>query len=175
MRFGAEAAGLYALTQRVLYAPVSLVASSVLEVFKRQCALDFRQLGNCRHTYRQTAKLLAILDSLPCLILLLGAPHLFSAVFGDEWQAAGDLARLMAPLYFLNFVASPLSYVFFIAGHQKQELRWQCALMLMTLTAFLYGADLVTSVTIYTVGYSCLYLVYLAMSYRCACNRPGAT
>jgi O-antigen/teichoic acid export membrane protein len=173
VRFGAEAAGLYALTQRVLYAPVSLVASSVLEVFKRQCAEDFRQLGNCRATYRQTAKLLAALGCLPCLILLLAAPQLFCAVFGDKWWTAGELGRLMAPLYFLNFVASPLSYVFFIVGRQKQELRWQCALMVMTLGAFLLADDLFTSVTCYTLGYSTLYLVYLGMSYHCACNRQG--
>ncbi|MEJ7808153.1 MAG: lipopolysaccharide biosynthesis protein, partial [Telluria sp.] len=36
MKFGLPAAGLFALTERMLTAPISLLAASVLEVFKRE-------------------------------------------------------------------------------------------------------------------------------------------
>jgi O-antigen/teichoic acid export membrane protein len=174
-RHGALAAGLYALTLRVLAAPISLLAASVLEVFKRESVRQFQNDGNCRPAYLHALRVLLLLGCLPSLVLLLASPALFSFVFGPAWRGAGELAQILAPLYFLNFIASPLSYVFFVAGRQKIELVWQVALFAMTIAAFAAPLTLKQSVLAYTVGYSLLYLLYLQMSYRYALNRdvPG--
>lgn len=174
IRYGALSAGLFALTQRVLAAPISLIAASVLEVFKRQSVHDFQTLGNCSHAYRYTFKTLFFLALCPSLVLFLYSPSLFSWIFGNNWRAAGELAQILAPLYFLNFIASPLSYVFFVTGKQKVELVWQVALFIMTTGVFISPGTLQQSVLRYAVGYSVLYLVYLHMSYQCAQNRPAA-
>ncbi len=174
MRHGAVAAGLFALTQRVLAAPVALLAASVLEVFKRQSVHDFQTLGNCRQAYRYTFKALLLLGLGPSVALFLFSPSLFAWIFGEPWRAAGELARILAPLYFLNFIASPLSYVFFVTGKQKVDLVWQVALFAMTVSVFLLPLPLHQSVLWYAIGYSLLYLVYLHMSYQCAQNRLEA-
>jgi O-antigen/teichoic acid export membrane protein len=171
LRHGALAAGLYALTQRVLYAPVALLAASVLEVFKRQSVQEFQTVGNCTHAYRYTFKVLALLGLGPSLVLFAFSPTLFAMVFGESWRAAGELAQILAPLYFLNFIASPLSYVFFISGKQKVDLVWQVALFVMTLAAYCSPGTLHQNVLWYTVGYSVLYLVYLHLSWQCSQNR----
>lgn len=170
-RHGALAAGLYALTQRVLSAPVALLASSVLEVFKRQSVLDFQTQGNCREAYNYTFKALVLLGAGPSIVLFLFSPQLFAWVFGENWRPAGELARILAPLYFLNFVASPLSYVFFVAGKQKLDLVWQVALFGMTIGAFAAPGTLQQSVAWYAAGYSMLYLVYLYLSWQISQNR----
>lgn len=172
-RHGALAAGLYALTQRVLSAPVALLASSVLEVFKRQSVRDFQAHGNCREAYLYTFKALVLLGVAPALVLFLFSPQLFAWIFGENWRAAGQIAQILAPLFFLNFVASPLSYVFFVAGKQKRDLVWQVALLAMTLAAFLAPGTLHQSVSRYAAGYSMLYLVYLYMSWQCSQNRTA--
>jgi O-antigen/teichoic acid export membrane protein len=174
MRHGALAAGLYALTQRVLSAPVALLASSVLEVFKRESVQEFQTHGNCSHAYRYTFKALSLLGLGPALVLLLFSPQLFAWVFGPSWRAAGELAQILAPLCFLNFIASPLSYVFFVAGKQQVDLLWQIALFLMTLCAFLFPGTLRQNVLWYAGGYSLLYLVYLHMSWQISQNRLAA-
>jgi O-antigen/teichoic acid export membrane protein len=168
MRHGALAAGLYALTNRVLAAPVSLLAASVLEVFKRESVHEFETLGNCRRAYRYTFKALSLMGLGPAVVLLVYSPELFAFAFGANWRAAGELAQILAPLCFLNFIASPLSYVFFVTGAQKVDLIWQVALFVMTLCAFLAPGSLRQNVLYYTIGYSILYLVYLRMSYQCA-------
>jgi O-antigen/teichoic acid export membrane protein len=170
-RHGVLAAGLFALTQRVLGAPIALLASSVLEVFKRQSVHDYQAKGNCRDAYEATFRALILLGLAPSLLLFLFSPQLFAWVFGEPWRAAGELARILAPLYFLNFVASPLSYVFFVAGKQRIELLWQIALAAMTATVFLMPASLEQSVLGYAIGYSLLYLVYLYMSWMASQNR----
>jgi len=175
IRYGALSAGLFALTQRVLAAPISLLAASVLEVFKRQSVHDFQTLGNCTQAYRYTFKTLLILGLGPSIVLFFFSPSMFAWIFGDAWRPAGELAQILAPLYFLNFIASPLSYVFFVAGKQKIELVWQVALFVMTTGVFLAPGTLQQSVLRYAIGYSGLYLVYLHMSYQCAQNQQAAT
>jgi O-antigen/teichoic acid export membrane protein len=171
LRHGAMAAGLFALTQRVLYAPVSLLAASVLEVFKRQSVHEFQTVGNCTHAYRYTFKVLLLLGLGPSLVLFAFSPALFALIFGEEWRAAGELAQILAPLYFLNFIASPLSYVFFVAGKQKIDLVWQVALFVMTISTFMAPGTVHQNVLWYTIGYSLLYLVYLHLSWQCSQNR----
>ncbi|QYF93516.1 oligosaccharide flippase family protein [Massilia sp. PAMC28688] len=170
-RHGALAAGLFALTQRVLSAPIALLASSVLEVFKRQSVKDFQAHGNCRDAYRYTFKALVLLGLGPSLVLFFFSPQLFAWAFGENWRPAGELAQILAPLYFLNFIASPLSYVFYVAGKQKMDLVWQVALFGMTLGVFAVPASLHQSVGWYATGYSVLYVVYLYMSWYCSQNR----
>jgi O-antigen/teichoic acid export membrane protein len=172
-RHGVEAAGLFALTQRVLAAPISLLAASVLEVFKRESVRQFQNNGNCRPAYLHALRVLLLLGCGPSLLLVLASPTLFAFAFGENWRGAGELAQILAPLYFLNFIASPLSYVFFVAGRQKIELAWQVALFVMTVTVFALPIALRQSVIAYTVGYSLLYLLYLRMSYRYALDRDG--
>jgi O-antigen/teichoic acid export membrane protein len=173
-RHGTVAAGLYALTQRVLSAPVSLLASSVLEVFKRESVHEFQTLGHCSHAYRYTFKALSMLGAGPALVLLLFSPELFGHVFGASWRPAGELAQILAPLCFLNFIASPLSYVFFVTGKQQVDLIWQIALFFTTLGAFLIPGSLHDNVLWYAIGYSVLYLVYLHMSWQISQNRLAA-
>lgn len=167
---GALAAGLFALTQRVIAAPTALIATSILEVFKRQAVHEFESVGNCHEVYRSTFRALMLLALPPTLVLLLFSPGLFAWLFGDNWRPAGELARILAPLCFLNFVASPLSYVFFVAGKQKMELFWQMALFVVTVAVFVTPLTLHQSLFAYVLGRSILYVVYLYMSNMCARN-----
>jgi len=169
-KYGLFAAGLFALTERILTAPVSLLAASVLEVFKRQAVHEFQTVGNCTQAYRSTFKALVILGSGPAVFIFAFAPDLCAWIFGEPWRGAGEFARILAPLYFLNFVASPLSYVFFVAGKQKIEFMWQVALFITTITVFLAPLSLTRILWNYTISYSLLYFVYLYMSHRFAKN-----
>lgn len=165
---GATAAGMYALTHRVLAAPASVLSSSILEVFKAQAAQEWRRNGDCRQSYRHTFKLLLGIGALPSLLLWWVAPPLFSLVFGASWRAAGDMASLLAPLYLVGFIASPLGYVLYITGRQHVELAWQGGLLLVTLAAFLLPATLRQCLLAYVWGRIAMYLLYMSLSYRAA-------
>lgn len=170
MKYGLPAAGLFALTERMLTAPISLLAASVLEVFKRQSVHEFQTLGNCKEAYRGTFKALVILGCGPALFIFAFAPNFCAWVFGEPWREAGEFARILAPLYFFNFIASPLSYVFFVAGKQKVEFMWQIALFITTIVLFLAPMTLKQILWNYTVCYSILYIIYLFLSYKFARN-----
>ncbi|MEJ7808154.1 MAG: lipopolysaccharide biosynthesis protein, partial [Telluria sp.] len=128
-------------------------------------------LGNCEHAFRGTFKALVVLGSGPAVLIIAFAPDLCAWIFGEPWREAGEFARILAPLYFMNFVASPLSYVFFVAGKQKVELMWQVALFITTIAVFLAPVSLRQMLWNYTLAYSALYLVYLLLAYKFARNR----
>lgn len=170
-RFGSESGGFLALTQRTLGAPIGLLGASVLDVFRRQAASSFRLQGNCRDDYVRTFKVLAAGALAVACVILVGGPTLFRWVFGARWEFSGNLAQWMTPMYALRFVASPLSYVFYVAGRQHLDLIWQsCLLVLTVLTLGLSGA-LRGSIINYMAAYSLLYVVYLLISYRLSLGR----
>lgn len=165
-KFGADATGFYALALRILGGPISLLGTAVLDVFKRRAATSFRDLGHCKEDYVSTFRVLFVLGGLLALGVMLVAEPLFAWAFGETWRQAGVIAVWLMPMFALRFVASPLSYVFYIAGGQRVDLVWQCGLLMMTLLVFMAGFDFESTVKAYAAGYAGMYVVYLFLSYR---------
>ena len=165
-RFGAEAAGCLALTLRVLAAPVGLLGSAVLDVFRRESAAAWRQHGQCREAFDRTFRVLAAGSTVAVLLLTAWAEPLFMLAFGERWKLAGTMALWLLPLFALRFVASPLSYLFYVAGKQHVDLVWQGLLLAVTLATLWAPADARAALIGYSAGYSAMYVVYLLMSFR---------
>ena len=165
-KFGSEASGFYALAVRILGGPISLLGTAVLDVFKRSAATSYRELGHCRDDYLRTFRVLAVLGVVLALGVILVAEPLFAWAFGETWRQAGVIAVWLMPMFALRFVASPLSYVFYIAGVQRVDLAWQCGLLCITVLAFMGGLEFESSVKAYAAGYAGMYVIYLLLSYR---------
>ncbi|MBT9455971.1 MAG: oligosaccharide flippase family protein [Burkholderiaceae bacterium] len=165
-RFGAEAAGFLALAQRTLGAGIGLVASSVLDVFRRDSAQAFLARGECVAAFDHAFKLLLVIASLLVLVLGGAAEWLFVLVFGEPWRSAGQIALWLLPLFALRVVASPLSFMFFLAQRQDWDLAWQLALVLFTAAALGLPAQFREALLLYAWGYAALYTVYVLMARR---------
>lgn len=165
-RFGADVAGLLAMTIKVLGAPSGLLGKSVLDVFKRHAASSFRERGECRDEYLRTFKVLALGSFLFCAIMVFVSEPLFALAFGEAWRGAGTIAVWLLPLFALRFIASPLSYMVYIAGKQHLDLFWQIGLLCVTGASL--GALTSHKPALQAYGLTCgiLYMIYLAMSYR---------
>lgn len=165
-KYGLESSGIFALTVRVLGAPIGFLGAAVLDVFKRSAAASYREQGHCRDDYIRTFRILAVCGAMLALGVMLVAEPLFAWAFGESWRQAGTIAIWLMPMFVMRFVASPLSYVFYIAGKQKIDLIWQIALLAMTLTVFLLPEDFEASIKAYAAGYALLYISYLILSYH---------
>ncbi|MEE1867158.1 lipopolysaccharide biosynthesis protein [Pseudomonas auratipiscis] len=165
-RFGAEVGGLLAMTMKILGAPIGLLGKAVLDVFKRHAATSYRERGECRAEYLRTFKVLLLASLLFCAVMVPWSEHLFALAFGESWREAGIMAIWMLPVFALRFIASPLSYMVYIAGKQHLDLFWQVALLLVTCASLMLLSGYDVALQVYSVGYATLYLVYLGMSYR---------
>lgn len=163
------AIGNYSLSSRMLGMPIQLVAASVLEVFRQRASAEFSEKGNCRHTFKQTFKLLFFSSLLPFIVLALAGPWIFSFVFGTEWELAGRFSQIMTAFFFLKFVVSPLSYVYFITGRQKEDLWLHVVFSVVLATGLLIVSSASNNyyhfLIVYTILYCCSYLFALYRSY----------
>jgi O-antigen/teichoic acid export membrane protein len=169
--FGAAVVGWYALTQRVLGAPLSLVSSAILDVFKERSARDFREQGNCLALYKSTFRTLSRAGAIPFLLVALVAPTAFTVLFGPSWTEAGRYAQILAPMFYLRFVASPLSYVLYVAQKPRIDLAWQITLVIVTLLAMILGRFYMSpmiAIASFSGLYSLMYIAYLIICYRVA-------
>jgi O-antigen/teichoic acid export membrane protein len=164
-RFGAEAAGFVALAFRTLGAPISLMGTAVLDVFKRRASTAWRERGDSREEYLQTFRVLAAGSVLAALVFFFSGEELFVIAFSERWRGAGQAAVLLLPLFVLRFVASPLSYMFYIAEKQQIDLIWQVCLLATTAASLALPAEYDAALLAYALGYSLLYVVYLILSY----------
>lgn len=167
-RFGAEAAGWFALTIKMMGAPITLLATSVLDVFKEQAARDYRTSGNCKSIFLKTFKVLALLALPPFLLFWWLGEWAFGLLFGAEWIESGKYAIVLIPMFYMRFVVSPLSYTIYIAQRQQMDLLWQVGLLAVTFGSFMLAQNIITALWLYSVGYAIMYIIYFAISYRCA-------
>ena len=164
--YGPAEGGLFALVMRILGGPISLAGTAVLDVFKRNASVAVREVGYCRDVYLTTFKLLF---GMSLLMILIVAPFLesfFEMAYGKTWRNAGIVALWLLPLFAAKFIASPLSYVFYIVGAQRIDLIWQSTLLLTTFTIFFMTSSFEHAVKAYSVAYALMYTLYAAMSYR---------
>jgi O-antigen/teichoic acid export membrane protein len=169
--FSNHSAGFFMLTQRVMGAPMALVASAIGDVFRQEASQAFVNAGNCQKIYIATAKKLILISILPTAIFFMIAPTAFAFVFGEQWRIAGEYAQVLSPMFFFRFIASPLSVMFMIAEKQRLDLIWQIFLFLITSLAFLIGflfKNEVVALVLFSASYTLMFIVNLYMTYSFA-------
>lgn len=118
--FGGIALGYYAITVRVLKAPVGLVGSSIAQVFYQRAAKANNDNKDLYGLLIVTTKKLAFI-SLPFFaFLMVVSPDLFAFVFGPEWREAGVYARLLTPWIAIHFIVMPVTQLPIILNRQKE-------------------------------------------------------
>jgi O-antigen/teichoic acid export membrane protein len=91
--------------------------------------------------------------------------YLFGIVFGKEWGEAGAIASILAPMFYLQFVASPLSYSLYLSGKNIEDLIWQVISAMVLLAILVLSAKPIVAIQMIAAGYSCLYILNLYMSF----------
>jgi O-antigen/teichoic acid export membrane protein len=171
--FGLSTAGFFSLPQRILAAPISLIGNSIRDVFRERASRDYRTIGNCRDIYVKTFKSLLFVSVIPFAFLFFTSPVLVPFIFGSNWRIAGEYAQILSVMYFIDFIATPLSYVLYIAEKQNVDLVWQIFLLLFTIASFLaagYFKSVKIGLVCFSFSYSFLYIFYILLSYKYACG-----
>ena len=172
--FNAATAGFYMLIQRVQGAPMALVAGAIGDVFRQEASYAYIHQGNCKEIYQKTFRRLVLISFAPFLLLFFVAPDLFSWVFGENWRLAGEYAKILMPMFFLQFIVSPISQVVVFAGKQKIDLVWQIFLILLITIGILIGVyfnNTKIAIVLISVFYSIMYVIAGFVNYRLSSGR----
>ena len=172
--FGAATAGLFTLVQRVMGAPMVLIAGALGDVFRQEASHAYINTGNCRVVYRRTFQRLLAIALLPFAMFFFSAPMLFALVFGEQWRTAGTYAQILTPMFFLQFVTSPLSSMYMIAEKQRVDLLWQLGLFLLVACSFFLGylcRIVKISLLAFSASYCLMYGINGIISHQLALGR----
>jgi O-antigen/teichoic acid export membrane protein len=171
--FGSSSAGLFMLAERAVGMPLTLISTSIGDVFRQEINECFLAGRNCREKFLSTLRKLIAVATPPFVLLTVFGPPLFAAVFGEEWRTSGEYAQLMSPMFYLRFISNPLSLVAIVAQKNKFELLWQIFLLIFLVLAAIshYYVRLdPRSYIIIFVGICITFdLVNLAACYKFAC------
>jgi O-antigen/teichoic acid export membrane protein len=105
---------------RILQAPMSLIGSSIAQVF-------YQQSTEYVHEQKQTFPLIKstiikagiIALPVPIILFLLG-PEMFAFIFGENWRTAGVYAKFLAPWLYFDFIRATISQYPIIVNRQKK-------------------------------------------------------
>ena len=159
---GPAAAGLYALTHRVLSLPVGVISKSVGDVFYGE-AIEAK-LNDRLGPLVVDIYFKMVTASLPIAVfLIVSAPQIFQLVFGDNWAQSGELASWMTFWVFFQFITTPPGRVFLILERHGYALLFQMAFLLTTLVSIIIGGflfdDIIAMMAVLALGRSVIYCV----------------
>ncbi len=167
--FNATTAGYYSLIQRVMGVPMTFVANAIGEVFRQEASQAYVHTGSCRLIYIKTFKRLFFLALIPFAFFFVAGPSLFAWFFGEPWRVAGEYSRILLPMFFFQFITTPITQLPLFAEKQKIDLFWQISLFFLVLLAFIYGYfinDVKWVFIIYSGAYVFMYIAAFVISFK---------
>jgi O-antigen/teichoic acid export membrane protein len=134
--FSPATAGLYAMANRLVSAPVRAVANSMRQVFKQKVAEINNRGRSLRTAFLKATAGLAVLGLLPVAIIWSFGQPLVGWLLGDRWGEAGRYLEIIAPWIFMIWVTAPCNSVFVVLRKQSFWLAVQTLLTGLRLTVF---------------------------------------
>lgn len=133
-------AGIYALAERTLRVPVTLIGSSVLQVFYKRFAELRGDQSASRRLLLRTWWQMGAIALVPCIAIGMFGEGIFSFLFGATWRDSGRVAEIMAFSTFFFFVSYPTSNLLVINERARSFLFWQTAQVVLVGGALLFAS-----------------------------------
>ena len=172
--FNPAIVGFFSLSQSVIISPSALISGAMGDVFRQQASEEYVSVGNSTHVFKKTFKRLFLISTIPFFIGYFIIEELFAFVLGEEWRVAGQYAKIMMPMFYLQFIVSPLSVMFVVAEKQKYDLLMQVFLFAGCVSAFYFNQNSESlAITSFTIVYCLKYIVEFFLSYKFALGKEG--
>ncbi|MEH6986048.1 lipopolysaccharide biosynthesis protein [Priestia megaterium] len=171
--YGIEVAGFFSLTIKVIGMPTLLISRSVGKVYLGEIsAIKNSSENNLNHLNKlfiNTTLKLGLLGLVPFLLLGLVAPEMFQIFFGTEWITAGYYLRYLSIMYFLQFIISPVAQTMIIFERTELQFYYDIIRFVLSVGSLLIpyyvGMSVITTILIYSITMSIMYLINLFMNY----------
>lgn len=171
--FSAGGAGLFALANRILKLPMTVIGGAIGQVYFSNLA-EAKINSQLPKKIEEGAVGLIKLSFPAGFVFMYFAPELFAWVFGADWEMAGEVARWMVPWILLQFISSPLSVVYFVLEKEKAGLFFQVGMLLARIAALIYGyyyLDFMRTLIIFSfVSAVCYFLYSISVFYLSGAN-----
>lgn len=139
MFFSPQVVGLYAMANRCVSLPMSVIGGSTAQVYVQQSAECRWDPDRLRELTENVFSKLLLLSMAPFSLLFGFGDYLFAFVFGEEWRLAGVYAQILCPWLVFVFVGSPISSLMLVLDRQRESLIFNVSIFTMRLASLAVG------------------------------------
>jgi O-antigen/teichoic acid export membrane protein len=161
--------GFYLLVQKVLGTPSAIIGNSIGRVFFQEATKERHLTGKAINTFYKTVKKLFIFSIVFFGMLYIVIEDLFRLVFGEKWEIAGVYAKILIPLYFINFISAPLDEIMNVFEKQKIILLMNLILLFANIVLFImskhFNIKFINFLYIYSYTIGFIYSIFLFCSF----------
>jgi len=167
-----DVVGYYSMAARAIYLPVTLITSSMNDVFYEKAATELKT-GRLEAFVTRLLRIQVVLAAPWLVLAAFDSKLLFGLILGGKWVPAANYAAVLASVGFLYFLTSWLDRLFDICGHQKLSLVLEMTGNLLslgglTLVLWMRPQHTVIAVMVYA-GVQVLYTsIWLVFAYHVA-------
>lgn len=169
--YGATVVGWYALVQRILGVPTSLLGRAVTNAFFSESARlareDPPELGRLFLSVLKNLTLMGVVTIVPLGLI---SPWLFPFVFGDNWTTAGRYAMILTPMILLQFLTSPFGVILAVLERKDLAMIREIGRVLLVGAALFYANeqnfDPEQAIVLLSIAGILSYLLHLFVSWR---------
>lgn len=167
MYFPTKIVGYYALGNRIITLPTSLLSASIHQVLYPAAGKEYNRTGDISEIIHSIVRRLAQIGIFPMVAIGFCGASLFGFLFGKEWVEAGIYAQILSIFVLFQFITSPVTAVFSIKSYQEKGLIYNASLAVSRFIAllltgrlnnprFTLGAYAIASFVVYLLAYAWL-------------------
>lgn len=169
MWFGADEAGQFSMAWRLLMVPMVIIGGAMGQVFIQRFSKAIENPVMAKKILQHSWLLLFAMGLAPFALILTGGDFIFTMVLGDNWQEAGSIAMVLAPMAFAMLISSPTSGAYVILGLQKYGLLFSVVTLIYRPICIIwakYSNDLTLGLSIWVLLEVATIIVYQYLIWR---------
>jgi O-antigen/teichoic acid export membrane protein len=170
--FSLAVLGQYALVNKAVSVPLTLLGSSVSDAYFQRAARERNETGSAKNAFIQSAKYLSFIAVPVFLVLFFFGNEFFAFVFGESWRIAGSYAKILSFLVAVRLVASPLSVTMSTFEKQKTSLMLTLLQLVLMVVVFVvstvFSLEMEKFLMLYTALMTLYYVLMLVVCFNIA-------
>jgi O-antigen/teichoic acid export membrane protein len=158
--------GNFNFSKIILAAPIALISTSISQVLSQKLSDKKNKSETIWPLVKKIVLLLSAGAAVMVLMLVLAGPEIFSWVFGEKWELAGQMSSILIIGFGIQFVFVSLYPVFYVFNAIKIGSFWQLMYSMMIASLFFLGDyDVFTFIRIYVLLVSVAFSFYALLIY----------
>jgi len=159
--------GQFSLAWRMVQAPFAILGGSISQVFFQK--LTETPPGELTNTIYKILYKLFLIAIIPFTLIFFYSENIFGFVFGSNWVIAGQIASVLSPWLFVNFLTSPIASVFIILNKQEIMLYFSIIYMIIPLSILYFLRDMeilhILSIINFSMAFLLIIFILLVLVY----------
>lgn len=139
--YGMVSAGCFVFATRLISMPFNLLSISLRQVLLQKYCEVYKSKGSLRNIYAKITVALMAIVTMPAVIIILWGAEIFSFVFGETWNVAGQMSSWLIVGQALVFCFEPSNLVCQVVGKQRIMLLIHIMYLVFSVSSVIVGGN----------------------------------